>query len=167
MRRGPSHRHSFIPTSRDIWTIVETPLAGARGYQKSKTQRTWVLRGKFHSLTLAATPEKWRDAHSLNADEISPRFTEFSGSYQRPLNFGVFGKRELQRVDESPLAGTRGYPAHHSLKLLGDCYQNVPLRPKLQSEPYSTRVRKRATAGVLGPKTFTSSGASATLRMLA
>lgn len=45
--------------------------------------------------------------------------------------------------------------------------QNVPLRPKLQSEPYSMRVRKRATAGVLGPKTLMSSGASARLRMLA
>ena len=31
-----------IPTSRDIWTIVERPLAGARGYQKSKTQMTLV-----------------------------------------------------------------------------------------------------------------------------
>ena len=31
-----------IPTSRDIWTIVERPLAGARGYQKSKIQMTLV-----------------------------------------------------------------------------------------------------------------------------
>ena len=35
-------RRCFIPTSRDVWTIVETPLAGARGYQRSKTQRTLV-----------------------------------------------------------------------------------------------------------------------------
>ena len=31
-----SHRH-LRPTSRDIWTIVETPLAHARSYRKSKT----------------------------------------------------------------------------------------------------------------------------------
>jgi len=31
-----------IPTSRDIWMIVETPLAHARGYRQSKTQMTLV-----------------------------------------------------------------------------------------------------------------------------
>jgi len=36
------HTDDVIPTSRDIWTIVETPLAGARGYQKSKIQMTLV-----------------------------------------------------------------------------------------------------------------------------
>ncbi len=32
----------LIPTSHDIWTIVETPLADARSYQQSKTQMTLV-----------------------------------------------------------------------------------------------------------------------------
>ena len=35
-------RRYLIPTSRDLWTIGETPLAGARGYQQSKTQMTLV-----------------------------------------------------------------------------------------------------------------------------
>ena len=37
-------RRYLIPTSRDIWTIGETPLAGARGYQQSKTHMTLDLR---------------------------------------------------------------------------------------------------------------------------
>jgi hypothetical protein len=40
--------------------------------------------------------------------------------YQRPLNAGLFGSREHQRVDGSPLAGARGYLANQSLTLLGD-----------------------------------------------
>jgi hypothetical protein len=35
-------RRYLIPTSRDLWTIGETPLAGARGYQQSKTHMTLV-----------------------------------------------------------------------------------------------------------------------------
>jgi hypothetical protein len=38
-------RRYLIPTSRDIWTIGETPLAGARGYQQSKTYLTLVWVG--------------------------------------------------------------------------------------------------------------------------
>jgi antitoxin (DNA-binding transcriptional repressor) of toxin-antitoxin stability system len=34
----------LIPTARNIWKIVETPLAPARSYQQSKTQMTLVLR---------------------------------------------------------------------------------------------------------------------------
>ena len=48
-REGHSHRgfikHRVIPTSRNRCTIVETPLAHARGYQKSKKGRRcfrWV-----------------------------------------------------------------------------------------------------------------------------
>ena len=36
------------------------------------------------------------------------------------LNAGRFGSRERQRVDQSPLAGARGYGANHSPNLLGD-----------------------------------------------
>ena len=47
-RRAPSftsvlREKELIPKSRDIWTIVETSLAHARSYQKSKTQMTLVL----------------------------------------------------------------------------------------------------------------------------
>ena len=35
-------RASLMPASRDIWTIVEIPLAHARGYRQSKTQMTLV-----------------------------------------------------------------------------------------------------------------------------
>ena len=34
--------NQVIPTSRAIWTIVETPLAHARSYRQSKTQMTLV-----------------------------------------------------------------------------------------------------------------------------
>jgi hypothetical protein len=40
--RSQALRFGVIPTSHDIWTIVETPLAHARSYQKSKTQMTLV-----------------------------------------------------------------------------------------------------------------------------
>ena len=40
--------------------------------------------------------------------------------YQRPLNSGLFGSRERQRVDGSPLAGARGYLSNQSLNFLGD-----------------------------------------------
>jgi hypothetical protein len=43
-------RRYLIPTSRDLWTIVETPLAHARSYQKSKTQMTLVLDPQRHAL---------------------------------------------------------------------------------------------------------------------
>jgi len=44
-----------------------------------------------------------------------------------PSNSGLFGSREHQRVDASPLAGARGYPANHSPNLWGDLnHTNVP-----------------------------------------
>ena len=43
-----------------------------------------------------------------------------AGLSQRPLNSGLFGNRERQRVAGSPLAGARGYPAKQRLDRLGD-----------------------------------------------
>ena len=50
----------------------------------------------------------------------SSQYHETSVSSPRPLNSGLFGSRERERVDGSPRAGARGYPANHSRKLLGD-----------------------------------------------
>ena len=50
---------------------------------------------------------------ALERTEVIPTSFEFLPS----------GSRERQRVDESPLAGARGYPVNHSLNLLGDWYQ--------------------------------------------
>ncbi len=36
-------QEGLIPTSRNIGTIVESPLAHDRRYQQSEIQRTWVL----------------------------------------------------------------------------------------------------------------------------
>ncbi len=57
---------------------------------------------KHHTASDAEGPDRWR------------------ASAQRPLNSGLFGSRERQRVDGSPLAGARGYPANQSLNRLGD-----------------------------------------------
>jgi hypothetical protein len=66
---------------------------------------------------LQRTPEVG-GAQRLRAElKPQPQAAKYS---HRPLNSGLFGRRERQRVAGSLLAGARGYPAKQSPNFLGD-----------------------------------------------
>ena len=71
-------------------------------------------------------------------------------SYQRPLNSGLFGSRERQRVDGSPLAGARGYPANQSLNHLGDWYEFVRSVQRQASLPAGLVAQRNPTGTEVG-----------------
>ena len=63
---------------------------------------------------------KWMGLEWINVEGTAETGeSDAEESSPRPLSSGRFGRRERQRVDEPPLAGARGYPAVHRLKLLG------------------------------------------------
>ena len=80
----------------------------------ARSCRTSVIPTSFEFLT-AGSRERERVVF-----QRSSQYHETSVSSPRPLNSGLFGSRERERVDGSPRAGARGYPANHSRKLLGD-----------------------------------------------
>ena len=132
----------LIPTSASSAPVAASASEPING---ERTSYPRPLNSGHSGLWVAASASEWTDHHSLAlaatwqikvsliwaidltsassapvaASASEPINSEWT-KYQRPSNSGLFGSRERPRVDGSPLAGARGYPANQRLTLLGD-----------------------------------------------
>jgi hypothetical protein len=118
-----------ITTSRDIWTIVETPLAHARGYRQSKTQMKLGSLGGGASLSsfplrrillsLRCPLRLFAPRFSLHADPFAPQRRHRNAERTQLRRCFIPTSRDTWTIIETPLAHARGYRQSKNQMTLG------------------------------------------------
>ena len=101
--RSQALRFGVIPTSHEIWTIVETPLAHARSYQKSKTQMMLV----YYALMLRRRGRQRACSRSwvVGPGNLPAGGRLLVGDSGRGSGRGKSGKNEIARGQARPENG--------------------------------------------------------------